>query len=98
MLSLMQLEPSRKRFAAVDRELMMVSVFLQLPGAVKLLVLLHQAAEGESLTGIESRLQYRGFHTKRSIRIHRRNSLLLRTALALRSASTFKFFPIGKRF
>lgn len=76
---------------------MMVSVFLQLP-EVKLPVLLHQAAEGKSLTGIESRLQYRGFHTKRSIRIHRRNSLLLRTALALRSANIFKFFRLENDF
>lgn len=83
----------RKTFAnELDRGLMMVSAFLRLPVEVKLLVLLHQAAEGKSLARIESRLQYRGFHTKRSIRIHRRNSLLLRTTLALRSASTFKFF------
>jgi hypothetical protein len=88
----------KKTFAdELDRRLMMTSTYWKFPTKVKLHILLHQAAEGEPLAGIEGRLQHRGFHAKRSIRIHRCNSLLLRSTLALRSASSIEIFPIGKR-
>lgn len=63
--------------------MMTASACLRLPPEV---VPLHQATEGESL--VESRLQYRRFHAERRVLVHRRDSLLLSPAEALRSATT----------
>ena len=59
---------------------------------------LHEAAEGAAV--LDGRLDDRRLHAERAVLVHRRDALLLRSALALRSANTKpeRFFCVSKFF